>query len=289
MNPSGEQHEIAAGDRRAVVTEVGATLRAYEAGGRPLIDGFGVGEMCSGGRGQLLLPWPNRIRDGVYEFGGRRLQLALSEAERRNAIHGLTRWAAWRLLERAEHRVKLGHTIHPQPGYPFALELTAEYALGESGLRVEVAAANRGDRPAPFGCGSHPYLKPQGKLGDGLLRVPARSYLEVDERLIPTGRRLAVAGTPYDFRDLRPLGGAVLDTCYADFDEPAIDFDGRRLEWDGSFAYAQLFTGDTLAPEHRRQGLAVEPMSCPADSFNSGEALVSLEPGQAWRGSWSIR
>ena len=289
MSPSGEQFAIEAGELRAVVTEVGATLRELTLGGRPLLDGFGPEEICSGGRGQLLLPWPNRVRDGAYEFGGRRLQLALSEAERRNAIHGLCRWTAWRPLERHASRVTLGLDLPPQPGYPFSLGLTAAYALAGGGLRVEVAAANRGPEPAPFGCGSHPYLKPSGQTIDrGLLRVPARSYLEVDERLIPTGRRLPVAGTPFDYRRARPVGEAFLDTCFADFEEPAVEFDGRRVEWDPSFEYAQLFSGDTLAAERRRRGLAVEPMSCPADAFNSGTGLTILQPGETWRGSWTI-
>src|SRR3979411_1230033 len=97
--PSGEQYEILFGDQRAVVTEVGATLREYLSGGRAILEGFASSEICSGGRGQVLMPWPNRLRDGAYAFGGSRLQLPLSEPERRNAIHGLVRWANWRPLE----------------------------------------------------------------------------------------------------------------------------------------------------------------------------------------------
>jgi len=289
VRPSGEQFEIVSGDRRAVITEVGATLRELTAGGREVIDGFGAGEMCGGGRGQLLLPWPNRVRDGRYEFGGDTLQLPLTEVARGHASHGLVRWAAWRLLLRSEDRVELGHVIHPQPGYPFLLQLTAAYSISAGGLRVEVAAANLGAAAAPFGAGSHPYLKPAGRLEEGLLRVPARSVLELDERLIPTGRRLPVEGTTYDFRRPRPLGDTVLDTCFADFEEPRIEFDGLSVEWDGSFEFAQLYSGDTLPPEHRRRGLAVEPMSCPADSFNSGIGLVTLAPGATWSGSFRIR
>ena len=110
----------------------------------------------------------------------------------------------------------------------------------------------------------------------------------MDERLIPTGRRLPVDGTRYDFRRPRPLGDTSLDTCFADFEEPVVEYDGRRLEWDQGFHYAQLFTGDTLAPERRRRGLAVEPMSCPANAFNSGEGLLILDPGSSWRGGWRI-
>ena len=53
--PSGEQIEIALGDQRAAVVEVGGGLRAYSAGGRELIDGYGAHEMCASGRGQVLI------------------------------------------------------------------------------------------------------------------------------------------------------------------------------------------------------------------------------------------
>jgi len=290
IHPSGEQYEIFFGDQRAVVTEVGATLREYWAGGRSVLDGFAVSEMCSGGRGQLLMPWPNRIRDGAYEFGGRRLQLPLAEPERRNAIHGLVRWASWLPVEHTQDRIHLAFVVRPQPGYPFLLQLAADYSLGPGGLRTIWSAHNFGNEPAPFGAGSHPYLRPRTDVVDGAeLWIPARSYLEVDERMIPTGRRLPVEGTVYDFHAARPVGGAELDVCLTDFDEPAIEFDGLRLTWDGSHSFLQVFSGDTLAPERRRRGLAAEPMSCAADAFNSGEGLAVLQPGDYRSGSWNLR
>ncbi len=79
--------------------------------------------MCASGRGQVLIPWPNRIADGRYEFGDMQHQLPLNEAERGNAIHGLVRWSAWTVTEHETSRVTMEHQLHPQPGYPFALAL----------------------------------------------------------------------------------------------------------------------------------------------------------------------
>ena len=81
--PSGEQIEIAAGDQKAVIVEVGGGLRSYSAGSRELVDGYRADEMSSSGRGQVLIPWPNRLQDGRYEFDGRRHQLPLNEPEHR--------------------------------------------------------------------------------------------------------------------------------------------------------------------------------------------------------------
>jgi aldose 1-epimerase len=69
--PSGRQFEIALGDQRVVVVEVGGGLRSYAVGGADVLDGYEVGGACTSGRGQVLIPWPNRIGQGSYEFGGR--------------------------------------------------------------------------------------------------------------------------------------------------------------------------------------------------------------------------
>jgi aldose 1-epimerase len=149
--PSGEQITITAGDQQAVVVEVGGGLRSYSASGRKLVDGYGADEMSSSGRGQVLIPWPNRLQDGSYEFDGRRHQLPLNEPERRNAIHGLVRWATWTAVEREPHRAVMKHVLYPQPGYPFTLGISVEYALSDSGLQVRTTATNVGATRCPSG------------------------------------------------------------------------------------------------------------------------------------------
>src|SRR5258708_34172734 len=133
--PSGEQIEIAVGDQQAVGVEVGGGLRSSSADGRQLVAGYRADEMSSSARGQVLIPWPNRLQDGRYEFDGRRHQLPLNEPEQRNAIHGLVRWAAWTTSEREPYRAGMEHVLHPQPGYPFSLRFRLEYVLTDSGLR----------------------------------------------------------------------------------------------------------------------------------------------------------
>ena len=97
----------------------------------------------------MLIPWPNRLQDGSYEFEGRRHQLPLTEVEHQNAIHGLVRWAGWRVGEREQSRVVMEHVIHPQPGYPFSLALSIEYALSDDGLSRATTATNVGPEPVP--------------------------------------------------------------------------------------------------------------------------------------------
>jgi aldose 1-epimerase len=254
--------------------------------------------MASSGRGQVLIPWPNRIQDGRYSFDGQDHQLPLNDVEEQDAIHGLVRWATWIATARADNRVVMELVLHPQPGYPFTLALSVEYRLSDEGLRVRTTATNRGPRPCPYGSGNHPYLAVSESGVDSLmLRIPARTLLRSDERGIPIDR-LAVEGTAYDFRRPRPIGATVLDHAFTDLERSENNRARVELQdpetgteltlWvDETHPYVMLFTGDPL-PDVNRQSLAVEPMTCPPNAFRSGEGVVRLEPGQSFTSSWGI-
>ena len=156
--PSGAQYRIVRGLHDATVTEVGATLRRYTVDGVDVIDGFELDERSSAGRGQVLAPWPNRLDHGHYVFEGTTGRAAIDEPELSNAIHGMVRWMPWDLVAHSTDRVHLGCVVHPQPGYPWRLELRVEYRLGEDGLTVTADATNPSDAALPFGIGFHPYL-----------------------------------------------------------------------------------------------------------------------------------
>jgi aldose 1-epimerase len=299
--PSGEQFELESGEWRLTVVEVGGGLRVLRRGDWHVLDGYPLDRMCSGGRGQPLLPWPNRIDGGRYTFDGQPCQLALTEPLRGNAIHGLTRWAHWRAVERSTARVVLEHALDPEPGYPFSLSLRLHYELSPQGLTVRTSVTNAGVARCPFGAGFHPYFSCEGagdRVDASLLMVPAAEYLLADARGVPTGRA-PVEGTAFDFRRARPIGDLVLDHAFAglarDPDRRArvelASADRRRritLWLDESYGYVQLFTGDTLPQAERRLGVAIEPMTCPANAFATGEALRVLEPGESWHCEWGI-
>jgi aldose 1-epimerase len=296
--PSGRQITIAAADQQAVVVEVGGGLRSYSAGGRQFVDGYGADQMSTSGRGQVLVPWPNRLQDGSYEFDGQRHQLPVNEPERRNAIHGLVRWAAWSAVEHEPHRAVMEYVLHPQPGYPFSLKISVEYALSDRGLKVRTTATNLGTKPCPYGSGAHPYLTLGTTTIDPLLlRLPARTVLRADQRGLPIGVE-AVNGTEYDFRQPRRIGPIVLDHAFTDLerDEDGIaavelwDPDrGNQISFwvDQRYPYLMLFTGDPL-PDVRRRSLGVEPMTCPPNAFRTGQDLIRLEPGSSATGTWGI-
>jgi aldose 1-epimerase len=295
--PSGDQYLIAFGNFTAQVTQVGATLRSCTSDGLDVIDGFGMDERATDGRGQVLAPWPNRLTDGRYRYGDHECQASINEISRHTAIHGLVRWLDWTPVAHDATSVTLSCVIRPQPGYEWQLDLEVKYALDATGLTVTAQAKNADPERAPFGVGFHPYLTLGTSSIDGLhLTIPATEYLD------PGGRpaMVPVASTPQDFTQPRQIGPTQLDTCFGGLvrsdNQRAIarldDRDGGRsvqLWVDDAYRYLMVYTGDGVGrPERRRRAVAVEPMTCPPDAFRSGIDLVELESGESWRGSWGI-
>jgi len=300
MLPSGEQIAIAHGDQRAVVTEVGATLRTYVKGGVSVIEGFAGDEVPTGARGQILYPWPNRIGDGQWMFSDRVAKPTVNDVEQATALHGVVRWRPFRVDSVNQNRCVLSLLLHPTPDYPFLSEIAVAYHLGSLGLTVTTTVTNRDEVPIPFGLGFHPYLAVGTPTIEGAeLDVPARAYVAVNSRQLPTGEILPVAGHPLDFTRAKSVNGHELDVTYTelmrdDFGLATVALRDRsggevELSMDRNFPYVQIFTGDTLEHGRRRTAVAVEPMTCPPDALRSGKDIVVLEPGQHWAGSWRLR
>lgn len=296
-SPSGRQLSATDGETTAVVSEVGGNLRALSHGREALVYGYPQSEICSGGRGQVLVPWPNRLDGGRYEFAGMTAQAPIDEPDAGNAIHGLMRWLRWSLSSPSPDVVLAQCELAAQPGYPWGLAVSVTYTVGGSSwLTVDVAATNTGevDHPAPFGAGFHPYLHAGPSTVDTcLLAVPAASRLVVDERGIPRSRE-PVGGTTRDFRQSRRVGAMRLDDCFTGLpDTWAVTFrrgDGLGVElWAAKgWPFVMCYSGDTLAPADRRRALAVEPMTCPPNALATGESLIVLRPEETWTGRWGI-
>ena len=298
--PTGEQFALTrtSGNRqsRAIITELAAGLRALSVDGIDLVETYPDTALPPYGSGIVLVPWPNRIRDGVWMLDGSAQQLDLTEVERGNAIHGLLRNTGYRVAERSDDAVTLAATVFPQHGYKFQLETSVRFALTDDGITVTHGIRNVGAGSAPVAVGAHPYLRVGDvPVGDLTLTLPATTHIEVDERLNPTGA-IPVDGTAYDLRGGVRVGDLELDDGFggvgADATHRLTAPDGRFVElWrDAEFAWVQVFANRKF-PRDGQLGLAiaVEPMTAPANAFNSGEGLRWLEPGQSWNLCWGIR
>ncbi|WP_051389388.1 aldose 1-epimerase family protein [Arthrobacter sp. 35W] len=300
--PTGRQFTISWDDGgpvvEAVVTEIGGTIRQLTVDGSPLVEEFAESGLPAHCEGEILIPWPNRVRDGRWEHSGRVLQLPLNEPERGNAIHGLTRDLPHSVVGWTPSEVILRVDIAPGPGYPFALVVETAYSVSARGLEVRHTVANASALPAPVAIGAHPYIRVgAAPTEESALTVNAASYVVVDDRLNPTGSR-PVAGTPCDLSAGPKVGWLDLDTAFADLVPSADGCYRHTLEapngdtvevWgDANYRYAQVYTTNEYPAGGRRTAVAVEPMTAPPDAFNSGEGLRWLDPGESWSSSWGI-
>lgn len=302
--PTGIQFELQAdtpsGPATAVITEVAAGLRRFTVNGVDLVEPFAVESTPPKGAGIVLVPWPNRIRDGKWSYQGKTLQLALSEPAKGNASHGLLRFAPYRPVLQSATSVTLEATVFPQTGYPFLLDTRVTYALTEDGLTVTHVLRNDGTTDAPVALGTHPYFRIGDVPSDELvLRVAADTHIDVDDRSNPVGES-PVEGTSLDLRSGRRVTELDLDDGFGDV--PVTDGqvehsltapDGRRvIVWgDENMRYVQVFTPRDFPGEdgNPRTAVAVEPMTAPANAFNSGAGLRWLAPGEEWTVRWGIR
>ncbi|MFT4041787.1 MAG: aldose 1-epimerase family protein [Gordonia sp. (in: high G+C Gram-positive bacteria)] len=300
---TGTQHQLTLISGRsksnAVITEVAAGLRHLDVNGINLVAGYDVTirpPFCSG---IVLIPWPNRIRDGRWIYHGTPMQLDITEPNRNNAIHGLLQYTPYRVSDRSDSAITLTAQVFPQNGYPFHLDTAVRYELQEDGLSATHTITNIGAQPAPVAIGAHPFLT----LGDIpveelTLTVAAERHIVVDERLNPIGSR-PVAGTPMDLRSGQLVAGLDLDDAWSDLvivdggsTHALTAPDGRSVSlWaDDQHNYLQVFTTRRYPRDGRHiTAIAIEPMTAPANAFNSGDGLTWVAAGEQWSASWAIR
>lgn len=292
---TGAQFRLQRGDATAIITSLAAGLRHYDKSGVALVESYPEGEIAPGAAGITLAPFANRIDGGRWELDGHAQQLDITEVPRNNAIHGLLRNTGYHALESSDSQVLLEAIIHPQHGYPFLVRHHVRYSLAADGsLRVAQTLINDSTAPAPFVLGAHPYFT----LGDVpaeqlTLTVQAATYLSANERMIPTGRE-AVSGR-FDLRHGKPVPESLMDTAFTDLltDDGVGRHtlsapDGRSVSlWhDGSVKYVHVYVTEVFPG--RSLAVAMEPMTGPANAFNSGDGLQWLAPAEEFTMHWGI-
>ena len=299
---------LKAGALRLKAAPFGASLRglwreAEDGTRRDIVTGYTGAKGKVGGQGDVLIPFPGRVRDGHYRFAGQDYQMLCNDKDGPNAIHGFLRLMQWEIAAQTEREITFAVTLDADahPGYPFALHTALTYTLDPAGMTCRFRIENSGQQAAPVAAGFHPYLTVgTDTIDTALLHVPMESTLEF-VHLIPTGRVLSVTDTAFDFRSPHPIGATQFNTCYLN---PLPDGDGLcRIHlaapdktasltvcMDSAFRSVVLYSGDPLPDSHRRRALAIEPMTCASDAFNHPEwGLITLPPGKVLTGCWQVR
>lgn len=285
------------GSQIIIIPEMGARLNSFtvasDADSIDIIDGYTSPEELSDeyyAKSSFLAPFPNRVADGRYDFLGKTYQLPINKEDEHNAIHGFISDKAFRIVSASSEGDRYVAVFEYQSpgeeGFPFPFRSVVTYTLFEGNqLSVKTEIQNTGNTSMPAGFGWHPYFTLGGAVDELELRMPPVEQIEVDGRLIPTGKVV-----PNDaWAKQKKIADTRFDTGFRLTGAPrsiSLVSSRKNLEVTVSvgegYGYVQLFTPPW------RTSIAVEPMTCGADAFNNGFGLKTLHPREALSAEFEI-
>ncbi|MCB0636178.1 MAG: aldose 1-epimerase [Lewinella sp.] len=285
------QHPVT-GQSLSVIPERGACLISLILDGVEVLDAYPTPEEVDfnrWGKSGILLPFPNRLKDGQFHWDGKDYQFPINDGGTNNALHGFGMDLAFsvthvNLNERSAWLELTTHYEGDRDYYPFPF--TAGIILRLDAPRqfsMTMFFRNDGQQELPAGLGWHPYFSLGERIADHRLQLPELQMVGIDDRMIPTGKRY-----PYDeFTRRKVIGATVLDNCFAvpqqgvEVGVHLFGTEGHLRYWQstgpGKFNFMQLFT-----PPYGTS-IAIEPMTCNVDAFNNGDGLARLAAGEELR------
>jgi aldose 1-epimerase len=228
-------------------------------------------------KGAKLIPFPNRIKKGTYQFLG---ENHLEINHQPHAIHGLIYNKKFIIESKTRRTATLSYHLRASNGYPFDIKVTIRYAIDKNGFSCKTHIKNTGLVEAPIGDGWHPYFLCSD---ESTISFPSSREIMVEGTMIPVGSRKNIS-----FNTAQRLAGLKLDTGFIlhqnHTNETVLKSADREvIVWqDKSYPFVQVF----IPPS--RTSIAIEPMSCWANAFNNKKGLVVLRPGENWAGEYGV-
>jgi len=261
-----------------------------------------------GGGAPILFPFPGRVAGGQYGYRG--VQHRIRSSHGRHPLHGFVGLAPWQLDDGGADgsgawvRTAVEHhdLAVPAQAFPGDYRLEVTHRIGPAGYRQEICVTNTGTAPFPFGYGWHPYfrtpLTAAGQRAQCTLRLAAAARWELTADLLPTGRRLEVAGS-YDLRQPSALADKSFDDPFtlltpeadgwsrAELGDPAAGL-VLSVRADPSFPHWVVYGPRALG------ATCLEPYTCAPDAYNLeargiAAGLRELQPGERWRGALEVQ
>ena len=230
----------------------------------------------------ILFPFPNRIRNGKWEFEGKTYQFD-KQPESPTTIHGLLLNRPYKVDKHAadENGATLVCSLNSEDfpdvsrQYPFPFKIEITYTLKDAVLTMGIAIKNTGDGNMPMGFGIHPYfstnLTGTADASKAVVTVPANKYWELDDVLVPTGIQKDVTGT-LDLRNGQPFEKLKLDHVFTDVE--LVDGVSRCRIENRDTGYGMVMESDAQFRElvvytpPARDAICFEPYTCPTDAIN---------------------
>lgn len=288
MHNSGQSIIIKSQNYEACIVTVGAGISYLKYKQQDLVIPHDPTEIPIAHLGKILTPWPNRIANGTYNFDNQEYTLPINDRANNAAIHGLAAWVVWHIDSICPTSCTLSTNIVPIYGYPFNLFCKVTYTISDDkGLEVSIYAQNNGKNTAPYGCGSHPYLTCNQQNIDNLFfTLDSDSVFIVDKNLNPK-EQVKVDLLDLNFSSKRKIASTKIDHTFVPNKknwDAVLESDHLKVIMNSDCNFIQVYSGEKL----NRKGLAIEPMSCPPDAFNSKIGLIYLKPTQEQTLNYSI-
>ncbi len=281
----------------SIIPEHGACLLDVNFNGQSIIDGpQTIEELFTNEwyKSNFLFPFPNRLKNGQYNFDGKSFQFRINEKAKNNSLHGFGTQQVFKLVsmdckETSAEILCRHQNSGVNPAYPFAFSFDVKLCISEpNSFVVELTFKNESQQKLPLGLGWHPYFKYFDKADDVFMKLPDYQFIDLDENGIPTNKLFE-----YNyFQEKRQINNAVLDNTFKIKDNPnrarveLFSKYGNLVFWQetgpGKFNFLQIFT-----PSHRRS-IAIEPMTCNIDAFNNGDGLIVLKPNEQFSGQFGF-
>ena len=163
--------------------------------------------------------YANRIANARFMLDGDVVQLAANDGA--HALHGgldgfdRQLWEIAEIGDGAEPWVTLSHVSeHGDGGYPARLDVRVTYGL-KNPAELSLTFVGHADRPTVINLTNHSFFNLEGAAStvdilDHRLTIGADRFLAIDSDAIPLPEPpRAVAGTPFDFRTVKPIGARI--------------------------------------------------------------------------------
>lgn len=267
--------------KAVIYPNLGASLQELEIRKVAMIAGVsqdiaGLESYAGAYNSSFLFPFPNRIAKGKYSFENTSYQLECNENGRENAIHGCIDQAAFALdsqnatEESAEVTLKYSHSSNV-PGFPFTFNCFITYNFTLTTVAISLKVENTDTASFPFGFGWHPYFK-LDNFDNAILSFDGEDQVDCDSEMIPIGRSKHGLESAFKLKNHQFDTGFIQKTSAS-----SLETDTYKVSLSSSDnldAYLQVYT-----PAHGKS-IAIEPMTCIADSFNNKTGLRVLAPAE---------
>lgn len=198
----------------AEIITLGATIARFCPFGVDIVGGFDTLEgyaLDRSNQGVTVGRVCNRIEDATLTMDGAVYMLTVNDGDRGNCLHGGVGFdrKVWDVTEVTDDSVTMSYySPDGEDGFPSGLLAKARFTLVGANIVIEYEAIPEGKTPVAMT--NHAFFNLSGDFGktvfDHTATIYADRYTRVNKKLIPTGERPDVTGTPFDFNEPHKIG-----------------------------------------------------------------------------------